>query len=276
MLDLLFKDNQGAEWSPLQLKAALKYMKKTTTITFETVRELMLALPGIEEGTCWGTPAFRVRGKFLARLHEDGESLVLKCADRDPLIEAEPKIFYVTKHYMNYPYVLVRFARARRAMLSHVIEHAWQLEASPKLIKLYESGEYVPPKISKPVAKPRGPKPSTVDQIARARRICMALPEVEEKEAWGSPTFRVRGKMFAMYFNNHHGDGRVALWLKAGPGVQGMLVEAEPEKFFIPPYQGPFGWIGVHLDRNSDTEIEFHVRQAWILVAPKRLQKEVM
>jgi hypothetical protein len=76
-----------------------------------------------------------------------------------------------------------------------------------------------------------------VNQIARARRICLTLPEVEEKEAWGSPTFRVRGKMFAMYLDNHHGDGRVALWLKAEPGVQRMLVDAEPEKFFIPPYK---------------------------------------
>jgi hypothetical protein len=247
-------------------------MKKTPVVTFETVRQLMLALPGVEEGTCWGTHAFRVRGKFLGRLHEDGESLVLKCADRDPLLEADPKTFYVTKHYLNYPYVLVRFARARRAMLSDLIERAWRLEASPKLIKLYESGEYVPPPVSKSMAKPRKPKSSEVDHGARARRICMALPEVEEKEAWASPTFRVKGKMFAMYLNNHHGDGRIALWLKAGLGVQTMLVEAEPEKFFIPPYQGPFGWLGVNMDRTSDAEIEFHVRQAWLLVAPKKLQ----
>ncbi len=254
-------------------------MKKTAEITFDTVRQLMLALPGVEEGTCWGTPAFRVRGKFLARLHEDGESLVLKCADRDPLLEAEPKTFYVTKHYLNYPYVLVRFARARPTMLGNLIEQAWRLEASPKLIKLLESGAYVPPPISKPVAKPDRPKPSKsskVDHLARARRICLALPEVEEKEAWGSPTFRVKGKMFAMYLNNHHGDGRVALWLNAPPGVQAVLVEAEPEKFFVPPYQGTRGWIGVNLDRNSDAEIEFHVRQAWRLSAPKKLLQEFM
>ncbi|MCI0391096.1 MAG: MmcQ/YjbR family DNA-binding protein [Acidobacteria bacterium] len=106
--------------------------------------------------------------------------------------------------------------------------------------------------------------------------MCLALPEVEEKEAWGSPTFRVKGKMFAMYLNNHHGDGRVALWLNAPPGVQAVLVEAEPEKFFVPPYQGTRGWIGVNLDRNSDAEIEFHVRQAWRLSAPKKLLQEFM
>jgi hypothetical protein len=247
-------------------------MKKATGVTFDTVRELMRALPGVEEGTSYGTPAFRVQKKFIARLHEDGETLVIKCADRDPLLEADPQAFYVTKHYLNYPYVLVRLSRVKRAGLRDLIEQVWRMEASPKLIKLYESGAYVPPPQGKPAAKPPRPKPSKVDHCARARRICMALPETEEKEAWASPTFRVKGVMFAMFLNNHHGDGRIALWLKAPPGVQDMLVSAEPEKFFIPPYQGPFGWIGVHLDRTSDAEVEFHVRQAYRMVAPKKLQ----
>lgn len=108
--------------------------------------------------------------------------------------------------------------------------------------------------------------------IETVRQLILALPGVEEKEAWGSPTFRVKGKMFAMYLNNHHGDGRIALWLKAPPGVQEMLVEAAPEKFFIPPYQGPFGWIGVHLNRCDEDEIASHVQQAYRMVAPKKLQ----
>jgi len=247
-------------------------MKKTETVTFETVRQLMFALPGMTEGTSWGTPAFRVRNKLLARLHEDGETLVLKCGDRDLLIESDPRAFYVTKHYQNYPWVLVRLANVRRATLRELIEQAWRTAASPKLIKLYESGDYSPPPVTAlPPPKPK-PKSSGVDQCERARRICLALPEAEEKEAWGAPTFRVKGRMFAMYVNNHHGDGRVALWLKAPAGVQGMLAEAEPEKFFIPPYQGPAGWIGVHLDRNNDAEIAFHVRQAYCMVAPPKLQ----
>src|SRR5262249_4263401 len=190
---------------------------------------------------------FRVKGKMLARLKEDGESIALKCADRDPLLEAEPEAFYITNHYLNYPFVLVRLAKVRRDKLRELIECAWRMEAPSRLIKLFESGTYVPPPISKPVVVPPKPKSSGRDHLARARRICLALPEVEEKEAWSAPTFRVKGKMFAMYLNNHHGDGRISLWLKAPPGVQEMLVAAEPEKFFIPPYQGPFGWIGVHL-----------------------------
>lgn len=233
----------------------------------------MFSFPGVTEGTSYGTPAFRVRNKFLARLHEDGESLVIKCADRDQLLEANPKAFHVTKHYLNYPLVLVRFSKVRRNKLREVIEEAWRIEATPRLVKLYESGEYTPPPSEKkPKPEPTRSKSSAADHISRARRICLALPEVEEKEAWGSPTFRVKGKMFAMYVNNHHCDGRIALWLHAPPGVQAMLVDAEPEKFFIPPYQGPYGWVGVHLDRNSDAEIEFHARQAYCMVAPKKLQ----
>jgi hypothetical protein len=242
-------------------------------VTFEKLRALLFALPGVEEGTCWGTPAYRVRNRLLARLHEDGETLVLKCADREALIEADPKVFYVTRHYQNYPWVLVRLAQAREASLGELIEQAWRGAASAKQIKLFESGGYVAPPLGQaPVAPPK-PKAADDEQLARARRICLALPEAEEKEAWGAPTFRVKGRMFAMYVNNHHGDGRVALWLNAPPGVQAMLAEAAPEKFFIPPYQGKAGWIGVHLERNDEAELAFHVRQAYCVVAPKKLQE---
>lgn len=248
-------------------------MKKTATVTLETVRQLMSAFPGVEEGTSWGMPTFRVRGKMLARLQEDGESLVLKCADRDLLLQSEPQTFYVTKHYLNHPLVLIRLAKVRQAALRDLIEQAWRMETSVRQVKLFESGSYQPMPASEAPAPPKAPSKvsSRADHQARARRICLALPEVEEKEAWGAPTFRVKGKMFAMYLNNHHGDGRVALWLKAAQGVQAMLVEAAPEKFFIPPYQGPFGWIGIHLDRCDDGEIASHVRQAYRLLAPKKL-----
>jgi hypothetical protein len=244
-------------------------MKKT--VTFETVREMMRALPGVEEGESWGTPAFRVRNKLLARQHEDGETLVLKCADRELLIASDPKAFFVTKHYENYPWVLVRLAKVRPAALRDLIEQAWRAAASAKLIRLHESGAYTPPPPAPPASPRRSPTSLNTDQQTRVRRLCQTLAEVEEKEAWGAPTFRVKGKMFAMYVYNHHGDGRVALWLKAPPGVQALLSDAEPDKFFIPPYQGPAGWIGVDLDRCPDDEIAFHLRQAYTLVAPPRL-----
>lgn len=246
-------------------------MKNTSPI--ETARQFLLALPGVTEGTSYGTLAFHVRKRLLARLLEDNETLVLKCADRDALLASDPQAFYVTQHYLNYSYVLVRLAKVKRKALQTVLEQAWRLEAGAKLIQQYDSGSYTPPPVAS-LAIPLPPKVSHEAYEALARRLCLALPEVEEKSAWDSPTFRVKGKMFAMYFHNHHGDTRIALWLKASPGVQEMLVEAAPEKFFMPPYQGAFGWIGLQMDRCEEDEIASHIEQAYRMVAPKKLLEQ--
>jgi predicted DNA-binding protein (MmcQ/YjbR family) len=108
--------------------------------------------------------------------------------------------------------------------------------------------------------------------LTSARRICLALPEATEKEAWGAPTFRVRDKIFAMYADNHHGDGRVALWLNAEAATQQQLIASDPERFFYPPYVGCKGWIGIRLDRGLDWDVVTQfVREAYRLTAPKRL-----
>lgn len=75
-----------------------------------------------------------------------------------------------------------------------------------------------------------------------------------------------------MFANNHHNDGHLAVWLPAPLGIQEMLIASSPEKFFKPPYVGGRGWIGVELNRVSDEELDFHLRQAWRLIAPKKLQ----
>jgi hypothetical protein len=111
--------------------------------------------------------------------------------------------------------------------------------------------------------------------LRRVRRICAALPEATEKLSHGEPTFFVGKKVFAMFANNHHNDGHIAVWLPAPIGIQEMLIATSPEKFFKPPYVGGRGWIGLELNRVSDEELVFHLRQAWRLIAPKRLQAEV-
>lgn len=110
--------------------------------------------------------------------------------------------------------------------------------------------------------------------LDRVRRVCLSLPESTEKLAWGEPTFRVKGKLFAMYAdaNNHHGAGRYALWCPAPEGTQAVLVEVAPNRFFVPPYVGKRGWIGMWLDQIDDDELIVHVRTAYSVVAPKRLQ----
>lgn len=109
-------------------------------------------------------------------------------------------------------------------------------------------------------------------QLERVRRICFSLPETVEKLSHGEPTFFVRKRVFTMFANNHHNDGRIAVWVPAPPGVQEMLIERSPEIYFKPPYVGVRGWMGIELARISDEDLAFHIRDGWGLVAPKKLQ----
>ena len=104
------------------------------------------------------------------------------------------------------------------------------------------------------------------------RKICLALPETSERPSHGAPTFFVRKKTFVMVLNDHHGDGRFAIWCAAGEGMQAMLVEADPERFFVPPYVGHRGWLGFRLDRELDRdELAGLLEDAYVEVAPPKL-----
>lgn len=113
-----------------------QHKRKSKTVTFETVRQLALALPGVEEGLAYGTPAFRVKGKFLGRLREDGDSFVIKISfdERDFLMKADPETFYITEHYSGYPAVLIRLSKVHPEELSRLIKQAWQRLAPKKLV----------------------------------------------------------------------------------------------------------------------------------------------
>jgi hypothetical protein len=109
--------------------------------------------------------------------------------------------------------------------------------------------------------------------LQRLREICLALPETSERLSHGAPTFFIRDKRaFLMVLTDHHGDGRFAIWCAAADGMQAMLVEADPDKFFVPPYVGHRGWLGVRLDRSLDwDELAGIAEDAYAEVAPARL-----
>src|SRR5258708_971763 len=110
--------------------------------------------------------------------------------------------------------------------------------------------------------------------IAKLREICLAFPEAFEKEAWGECTFRVAGgSMFAMTDNNHHGSGHIAVWVKAPAMVQEILVNSDPKRFFIPPYMGKKGWVGVRIDYKVKWDQTAAILQdGYLMSAPKKIR----
>jgi hypothetical protein len=113
--------------------------------------------------------------------------------------------------------------------------------------------------------------------LSRLRKLCVALPEVNERLSHGSPTWFIRDKKtFVMYLDDHHGDGRLAIWCPAPAGAQEAMVAEDPERFFRPPYVGHRGWLGVRLDRDLEwSEVGAIVEDAYRTVAPKKLVEQL-
>jgi hypothetical protein len=109
--------------------------------------------------------------------------------------------------------------------------------------------------------------------LDRVRELCLSFPETSERLSHGHPTFFIREKKsFVMYLDNHHGDGRLALWCAAPEGMQEALVDGDPKHYFRPPYVGHRGWLGVRLDRGLEwNEIAGVIEDAYVTVAPRKL-----
>jgi hypothetical protein len=121
--------------------------------------------------------------------------------------------------------------------------------------------------------------PSAAERKAvqeRLRTVCLALPETSERPSHGAPSFFVRDKKcFLMLLDDHHGDGRFAIWCAAPPGDQQLLVDADPQRFFVPPYVGHRGWLGVLLHQSVDwDELAGIVEDAFCAVAPPRVLED--
>jgi hypothetical protein len=108
------------------------------------------------------------------------------------------------------------------------------------------------------------------EHLARVRRICLALPGTTEKISHGEPTFFLKQGVYAMFSNNHHNDGHIAVWIPAAPGEQEALVGTRPETYYRPPYVGVKGWVGIELDQIGDDELGAHLSEAWRLIGSKK------
>ncbi len=128
-------------------------------------------------------------------------------------------------------------------------------------------------KTEKPALRVKGPSAGRDDgtQLERLRLICSSIPGTIEKISHGEPTFFTPKKVFAMFANNHHGDGHVAVWVPAAPGVQADLIEEAPDTYFRPPYVGGAGWVGVELSKVDDDRLGTVIREAFRLMTAKKI-----
>lgn len=115
---------------------------RTTTAlkSFDDIREMANALPGVVDGTSYGTPALKVGGKLFARLHQDMDCVVLRCEllDREILMQSAPDAFFITDHYRDYPWILLRLGAVEKRVLPELIERAWRLVASKTLVRKFD------------------------------------------------------------------------------------------------------------------------------------------
>ena len=123
-------------------------------------------------------------------------------------------------------------------------------------------------KRARPQSRPAARKDDGT-HIKRLRRLCLALPGAIEKLSHGEPTFFTPKRVFAMFSNNHHGDGHVAVWVPVSPGAQEALVEEAPEIYYRPPYVGPAGWVGIELSKVDDDQLGSFIREAFQLMVAK-------
>jgi hypothetical protein len=123
------------------LRSGVDLARKSATRDFAAVHRAAARLPGVELSTSYGTAALKVRGKLFARLHQDGECFVLRAEllDREILIQADPRVFFITDHYRDHPWVLVRFATVQPAALPELLERAWRLVAPEKLLREFDA-----------------------------------------------------------------------------------------------------------------------------------------
>jgi uncharacterized protein YdhG (YjbR/CyaY superfamily) len=233
--------NEYIASKPKDAQVALKHVR----------RIIRKAVPAVEEAISYQIPAYKLNGVAL--------------------------IYFAgwKQHYSLYP--------AGDALVAAFKDKLAPYEISKGTIR-FPLSEPVPVELIEGIAKFRAEQLSLREkvkgrgkkgrdaQLERVQRICATMPAVSEKLSHGAPTFFVEKdkKVFAMFVDNHHEDGRLAVWLPAPAGLQAALIEEEPATYFKPPYVGPSGWIGIELDRIRDEALEIHMREAWELAARKR------
>ena len=256
-------------------------MKKAAAVSpsdaaLERVRAVCFRFPGTDEKLSHGSPWFHVRGKmfvaFVDDHHGDGRLAVWCKAsheDQARLVASDPSRFFVPPYVGVKGWIGVRLDRADTDWieLAIIVESAWA-SIAPK--RVANEPPRPPPKMP---PRPRTDPAIAAAALAKLTKICEALPEVSTERDARHATFRVAKKTFAYFLDNHHGDGFIAACVKVEKGRQRELAEAEPKRFFVPPYIGARGWVGIRIDaRRVDwRDVTERVRESYRRVAPRRL-----
>ena len=132
---------QRKRLAPSPKRTPRRHRAASGGVTFEQVRTIAFTFPGVEDGTSYRTPALKVRGKLLARVHQSIDCLVLRAnfLDRQIMMQSAPGAFFITDHYRDYPWVLVRFSAIEERELPSLLERAWRLVAPKTLVKNYDA-----------------------------------------------------------------------------------------------------------------------------------------
>jgi hypothetical protein len=243
---------------------------------YERVNAAALALPGAEAKLSHGSPWFHVRGKmFLAFLddhHGDGR-LAVWCkstlAEQRRLVAEDSARFFVPPYVGVKGWVGVRLDHPKTDWieLAILIEEGWRAVA-PKKAK--EGGLAAK---GKPLRLPRTDPKAAREALDRLTTICAALPGADYERTGGHAAFRVGKKTFAYFLDNHHGDEKIAVSLKAAKGESAALVKRDPKRFYLPEYLGAKGWVAIRLDlgRVDWKDVAARLAASHAAVAPKRL-----
>jgi uncharacterized protein YdhG (YjbR/CyaY superfamily) len=237
------------EYIAAQPKSAQKVLRQVR-------RAILQAVPQAEEVISYQIPAYRLNGRLVIYFAGWKKHYSLYPAS-DRLVEA----------FQN---DLAGYQRSKgtiRFPLSDPVP--LELIASIAKFRAKEVEERDKPTRVKRKAGQRG---AGETQLERVRRICSAMPRVFEKPSHGAPSFFIEKDkgVFATLMDNHHSDGRLALWLPAPPGLQAALISDAPATYFKPPYVGSSGWIGIELNQIEDEALAIHVKEAWELIARKK------
>lgn len=194
------------------------------------------------------------------------------------MLNGVPVLYFAgwTSHYSLFP--------ATDALIAAFTRELAPYASSKGTIKIPIS-EPVPERLIERIARFRAQQITARDtrrgkrgrdaQLARVRRLCAKLPSVSEKMSHGTPTFFVEKDkgVFAMFADNHHQDGHLALWVPVKEGLQPLLIEDAPGTYYKPPYVGSSGWVGIELDQIRDDALQEHLREAWDIVARSRTKR---